>query len=171
MEEILSINFAESFGTFSGLAALNVVIVNLITTYCKIKTSWIKQVISWIIPIIISIIGFVFNLGLFENYTVLVEWQGWIYTILTGLGIGLTSNGIFDISFVRNLLNNLNNLINKFKLFNKNNIISDNSSPYEIEIHNDELTGEITIKGKPIETYPVEYLFPKDLNENENKSK
>ena len=55
MEEILTINFAESFGTFSGLAALNVVIVNLITTYFKIKKGWIKQVISWIIPIVISV--------------------------------------------------------------------------------------------------------------------
>ena len=27
------------------------------------------------------------------------------------------------------------------KLFKKNDFISDNSSPYEIEIHNDELTG------------------------------
>ena len=57
------------------------------------------------------------------------------------------------------------------KLFNKNKIISANCSPFEIEIHTDELTGEITIKGKPIETYPVEYRFPEDLNENENKSK
>lgn len=57
------------------------------------------------------------------------------------------------------------------KLFKKTDIISDNSSPYEIEIHRDELTGEITIKGKPIETYPVEFLFPGDLNENKNKSK
>ena len=113
MEEILTINFAESFGTFSGLAALNVVIVNLITTYFKIKKGWIKQVISWLIPIVISIIGFVLNIGLFESYTSLVEWQGWLYTVLTGLGIGLTSNGIFDISFVKNLLNNLNTLINR----------------------------------------------------------
>lgn len=57
------------------------------------------------------------------------------------------------------------------KLFKKTDIISDNSSPYEIEIHNDELTGELIIKGKPIETYPVEYRFPEDLNNNENKSK
>lgn len=52
------------------------------------------------------------------------------------------------------------------KLFKKTDIISDNSSPYEIEIYNDELTGKITIKGKPIETYPVEFLFPEHLNEN-----
>lgn len=57
------------------------------------------------------------------------------------------------------------------KLFKKTDIISDNSSPYEIEIHNDELTGEVIIKGKPIESYPVEYWFPEDLNENVNKSK
>ena len=63
MEEILTINFAESFGTFSGLATLNVVIVNLITTYFKIKKGWIKQVISWLIPIVISIIGVCILLG------------------------------------------------------------------------------------------------------------
>lgn len=57
------------------------------------------------------------------------------------------------------------------KLFKKNDFILDNSSSYEIEIHNDELTGEITIKGKPIETYPVKFSFIEDLNENENKSK
>ena len=57
------------------------------------------------------------------------------------------------------------------KLFKKNNTISCNTFPYKDEIHFNELTGELTIKGKTIETYPVEYWFPEDLHENKNKSK
>ena len=115
MIELITLNLAESFATFGGLAALNVMIVNLITTQFNIQTGWVKQMLSWLIPISVSIVGFLLNLGLFTVYNDIAAWQGWLYTILTGFGIGLTSNGIFDIAAVKTLLNYAHTIAERFK--------------------------------------------------------
>ena len=103
----MDIDFIGSFSTIGGLATLTTFICSLLTNYLKIKEAWLKQVISWIIPIIISIVGYLTKLGLFINFSELVAWQGWIFTCLTGLGIGLISNGIYDISGVKNGLKSI----------------------------------------------------------------
>jgi hypothetical protein len=50
---------------------------------------------------------------MFAQFEGLGEWQGWVYTVLVGLGMGLTSNGIFDIELVKSLLNAIHNLFKK----------------------------------------------------------
>lgn len=50
------------------------------------------------------------------------------------------------------------------KIFKNNDIILGKTLTYERgEINIDELSGEVIIKGKPIETYPVEYWFPEEF--------
>ena len=109
----MEMNFFESFATFGSIAAMNVFIVELIVKTFKIEKSWLKQLVSWVIPIAVSIVGFVLNLGMFAQFGGLAEWQGWVYTVLVGLGMGLTSNGIFDIELVKSLLNAIHNLFKK----------------------------------------------------------
>ena len=109
----MEMNFFESFATFGSIAAMNVFIVELIVKTFKIEKSWLKQLVSWVIPIAVSIVGFVLNLGMFSQFGGLGEWQGWVYTVLVGLGMGLTSNGIFDIELVKSLLNAIHNLFKK----------------------------------------------------------
>lgn len=115
----MDINLLESFSSFGGLATLNVFLSELIIKTCKINKSWVKQTISWIFPIILCIIGYIMNIGMFIPFNELVDWQGWVYTILTGLGIGLTSNGIFDITVTQNILDYIKKgieyLMNKIK--------------------------------------------------------
>lgn len=113
MENLVGINFIESFSTFSGLAALNVFICQLIFNLTKLTIGWLKQVISWVLPILLCIIGYLTGIGMFSEYVLLPVWQGWVYTILVGLGIGLTSNGIYDVPLVKQLLETIKLLFDK----------------------------------------------------------
>ena len=50
------------------------------------------------------------------------------------------------------------------QIFKNNDIILGKTLTYERdEINIDELTGEVIIKGKIKETYPVEYWFPEEF--------
>ena len=104
------------FSTFSGVSALNVVATEMINTTFRIKAGWLKQLISWVCPMLLSILGFVFGFGIFGAYGTISSVSGWIYTVLTGLGLGLTSNGIYDIEFVQNIIKNVKELITTTKI-------------------------------------------------------
>lgn len=97
-------NFAEYFASLTGLVALNVLIMNWVLTFFKIKKNWLKQFLTWVLSIGEAVVGFIFSLGLFVEFTALPLWEGWTFTILTGLGVGLIANGIYDIPAVRQLL-------------------------------------------------------------------
>jgi len=59
---------------------------------------WVKQVVSWVISIAVALASnYVLNKGFLAEET-------FIMTALTGVGIGLVSNGIFDASFVKAIL-------------------------------------------------------------------
>lgn len=104
------------FSTFGGVSALNVVVTEMINTTFGIKASWLKQLISWVCPMLLSILGFVFGFGIFGAYGTISSVSGWVYTVLTGLGLGLTSNGIYDIEFVQNIIKNVKELITTTKI-------------------------------------------------------
>ena len=104
------------FSTFSGVSALNVVATEMINTTFRIKAGWLKQLISWVCPMLLSILGFVFGFGIFGAYGTISSVSGWIYTVLTGLGLGLTSNGIYDIEYVQNIIKNVKELITTTKI-------------------------------------------------------
>ena len=112
------------FSTLGGVSALNVVVTEMINSAFGIKAGWLKQLISWVCPMLLSILGFVFSFGIFSAYGTISSVSGWIYTVLTGLGLGLTSNGIYDIEFVQNIIKTLKNLLLLQKSTNK--IIKEN---------------------------------------------
>jgi len=59
---------------------------------------WVKQVVSWVISVAIALASnYVLNKGFLAEETFLM-------TALTGLGVGLVSNGIFDAAFVKAIL-------------------------------------------------------------------
>ena len=104
------------FSTFGGVSALNVVVTEMINSTLGIKVSWLKQLISWLCPMLLSVLGFVFGLGMFSAYGTITSVSGWIYTVLTGIGLGLTSNGIYDIEWVQNIIKNVKELITTTKI-------------------------------------------------------
>lgn len=102
------------FTSLSGLAALNVIVADWINKTLKIEKGWAKQLISWIVPILVTTFGFVLQVGLFSTFGPLTAWTGWLYAVLTGLGTGLVSNGIYDINGVKTLLNSITSLFGRF---------------------------------------------------------
>lgn len=99
------------FSTLGGVSALNVVVTEIINSAFGVKAGWLKQLISWVCPMLLSILGFVFGFGIFGAYGTISSVSGWIYTVLTGLGLGLTSNGIYDIEWVQNIIKNVKELV------------------------------------------------------------
>ena len=104
------------FATISGVAALNVAITEFLNSTFNIQTGWVKQVISWICPVLLSVLGLVFGWGLFASYGTISSVLAWVYTVLTGLGVGLVSNGIYDIQWVQNVITFVKDLFTKTKI-------------------------------------------------------
>lgn len=102
------------FTSLSGLATLNVIVSDWINKTLKIEKGWLKQLVSWITPILVTVVGFVLQVGIFSTFGSLTMWTGWVYAILTGFGTGLISNGIYDINGVKTLLNNITSLFGRF---------------------------------------------------------
>ena len=103
------------FSTLVGVAAVNVFVTEAIVSKCKVTKEWAKQLISWITPLVLSVAGLLCQLGLFADYGVITDWHAWIYTILTGVGLGLVSNGLYDIPFVQTILDWIVKLFEKKK--------------------------------------------------------
>jgi hypothetical protein len=103
------------FSTLAGVAAVNVFVTEAIVKGCKVTKDWAKQLISWATPLLLSIVGLLCQFGLFADYGPITDWHAWIYTIVTGLGLGLVSNGLYDIPFIQQILYWLVKLFNKKK--------------------------------------------------------
>lgn len=87
--------------TFETLAAI-VAAVPIITQWIKKLINkdlpgWINQVMAWGISIILCFIGWFFDLGILAD-------TNWWQTLIIGIGIGLAANGVFDLNFIRQLL-------------------------------------------------------------------
>ena len=104
------------FSTLGGVSALNVVVTEMFNTTFGIKGARLKQLISWVCPMLLSVLGFVFGFGIFAAYGTISSVAGWVYTVLTGLGLGLTSNGIYDIEWVQNVIKNVKELVATTKI-------------------------------------------------------
>lgn len=108
--------FLTYFSTFSSIASLNVIISKFLTSLFKIENALAKQVISWVVPVLISVVGFVFGYGMFAEFGTISDPMGWVYTILCGLGMALVSNGIYDITFVKNALETIKEIVSTSKV-------------------------------------------------------
>ena len=107
------------FSTLSGVSALNVLISEFIIRTLKIENGLAKQIISWVLPVILCVLGFVFGYGFFTEFGTIDSVLGWVYTVVTGIGIGLVSNGVYEIKGVRTFLETLAVIFNSFKLNKK----------------------------------------------------
>jgi hypothetical protein len=82
--------------TFAGA----VLLVNLTTGWIKNLLKWqgnAAKYLSWAIAVIISILGWLLNLGIFAP---LEWWSALVY----GLGIGLAANGAFKTEVIQQIL-------------------------------------------------------------------
>lgn len=92
------------FGSLAGMMALVLLITEWIVKIFKVENRTWKHVISWIIAVGSSCIGYLGSYGIFEVYVSLPTWEGWTFTVLTGIGIGLASNGLYTVEVVKKIL-------------------------------------------------------------------
>jgi len=94
----LVVRFDTFIASLAGYAAVAIFLTGLINGWSKITKSWMKQVISWVVPIIlVVVVSFLLKAGFLAG-------ENFIKVLIFGLGAGLVSNGIFDISFVNTFI-------------------------------------------------------------------
>lgn len=108
--------FTVYFASLAGMATLSVIVTAFLNKSFNIIGKTSKLIISWITPIILCIAGLLFGLGLFADYGTIEQPMAWVETILTGIGLGLSANGIYEIEVIRKMIDFIKNLkINKSK--------------------------------------------------------
>jgi hypothetical protein len=85
-------NYYDYFLTFGGFVILLPILVNWLKSAFKAEGIG-AQILSWITGVIISLIAYAVNLGIFEGLT-------WWQAAIMGLGGSLASNGIFDAGLI-----------------------------------------------------------------------
>jgi hypothetical protein len=89
------IDYNQVFITFAALSAAVPFVVEgikkLIPAIDKSKIATI--IVSWVIPILVTMFGWVFDLGFLAERT-------WWQALLYGLGAGLVSNGLFSTGLI-----------------------------------------------------------------------
>jgi hypothetical protein len=94
----LVVRFDVFIASLAGYAAVAIFLTGLINGWSKITKSWMKQVISWVVPVIlVVVVSFLLKAGFLAG-------ENFIKVLIFGLGAGLVSNGIFDISFVNTFI-------------------------------------------------------------------
>jgi hypothetical protein len=85
-------------GTLVAIAGVSVLLTQTVVRLWGAEwKKWVKQVISWALGIVLALLANAINIGFLAEET-------WLMTVLTGLGVGLVSNGIFDAAFVKAIL-------------------------------------------------------------------
>lgn len=96
--------FITAFSSISTLAAFTVGLTEMLKSKLNLTQKWQKQLLSWSLPCILSILGFVLGLGIFADFGTISSIPAWIETIITGIGIGLASNGVYEIDYIKDFI-------------------------------------------------------------------
>lgn len=88
--------FQISFQSVASISAMVIFLSSVFNNLLNLK-SWKKQAVSWAISLIVTVIGWKFQAGLFAG-------ASFVNSLLYGAGIALVSNGIFDIALVKQFL-------------------------------------------------------------------
>ncbi len=99
MEIIISFFSDHFWATCTMLSTITVIIAGYINAFLKTNKVW-KQVVSWIISIVLTIGGYFAG-------TITLNEPVWLTVILTGIIVGLSSNGIYDIPKIKELINRI----------------------------------------------------------------
>ena len=84
-------------GSFAGIALLTSFVAAFFNGLLNISKSFLKQLCAWIVAIVLLVILDLINIGYVKDYPILLA-------IIHGFAAGLASNGIFDIPFMKSIL-------------------------------------------------------------------
>ena len=100
--------FSDNFwATCATLSSLTVVIAGFLNTKLNTNKVW-KQVVAWATSIILTVGGYFVG-------AVSLDEPVYITIILTGIVVGLSSNGIYDIPQIKELVNKMNKNVTPIK--------------------------------------------------------
>ena len=83
-------------GSLAGIAAVTVFLAAAVNKLFKFEGFW-KQLTAWVIAIVLMIVGNLVNMGFMAE-------MNWLHTIVYGVAAGFISNGIFDLGFIKLVL-------------------------------------------------------------------
>lgn len=96
--------FLTMFATFVAFVAGVVSITEVFNKVFKIQNQRCKLIASWVISIVLACVGFLLQAGIFAELGSIDQWQGWVKTVLIGLGCALSANKIYDRDEIWKLL-------------------------------------------------------------------
>lgn len=105
METIVSFFLDHFWATCAMLSSITVIIAGYFNALLNTNKIW-KQVVSWVISIILTVGGYFAG-------TITLNEPVWLTIILTGIIVGLSSNGIYDIPKIKELINKITKNIPK----------------------------------------------------------
>lgn len=98
MEAILGIFSMEFWWIAPILVTLTTALTGAINQGFKVKQPWLKQLISWVIGAGLSVGAWALKLLTFGNPV-------WLGVVALCVVVGLASNGVYDISTIKNFIN------------------------------------------------------------------
>ena len=85
------------FGSLAGIAALTTFLAALLNGLLKVDKKLYRQFVAWLVAIVLLVGTNLVNYGFAAEFSILKS-------ILYGFGAGLVANGIFDIPFIKVLM-------------------------------------------------------------------
>ena len=91
------INLKGWFTSFAGVSVLTAFVAAFLNGLLQIEKGFLKQVIAWITGIALLVVTDLLNFGYAADFPILLA-------VVHGLAVGLAANGIFDIPWLKVLL-------------------------------------------------------------------
>lgn len=101
------------FATFVAFVSGVIVLTESVNNLFKVQGSTAKLIVSWVLSLALAALGFALQLGFFADCGTPDMWQGWVKTLLVGLGCGLCANKIYDREEIWRLLQLIFSLFKK----------------------------------------------------------
>lgn len=100
--------YFDTFAIFCGaiIVATGFFITQILARFFKEPNTTWKWIITYIISIAASLIGYIFNLGIFEPLNI-------VQAFIVAVGTGLVAGGLYEIPFVQAILEKLGIRISK----------------------------------------------------------
>ena len=104
------------FATFVAFVSGILFVTEAVNKLFKVESSTAKLFVSWVLSLGLAALGFAFQFGIFADCGAVDTWQGWVKSLLIGLGGGLCANQLYDREEIWKLLEMI------FSLFGKKTI-------------------------------------------------
>ena len=96
--------FMTMFATFVAFVGGVMLLTETVNKLFHIESATAKLIVSWVLSLALAALGFGLQLGFFAEIGDVNQWQGWVKTVLIGLGCGLCANKIYDREEIWRLL-------------------------------------------------------------------